>query len=249
MIKQNAIEKTLNIMQAFTKAPYAYSAKELSVELEISKPTVHRILNTLKEQNYVKQDAYSGKYSVGYGAYVVGMQYAWNLDVYSEIRKAIDSISAETQTQVGYAVLEGLDVVSVYESISNFINIRYVPGEVFTINCGAYGKVLMAFSHTYEELKKLVYEVDLKPVFNKAFTDPDELLEEYRGIQERGYATSYGEAIEGTIGMGVPVFSSNGKLHGCIAISGIDTPTLRAKMDDCIELLLKSARDVARFLI
>lgn len=249
MNKQNAIEKSLNIMHIFTKAPHAFTAKEISDSLGISKPTVHRILNTLKENNYVKQNVFTGKYSVGYGCYIVGMQYARNLDIYSELRRILDRISSETGTQVGYTVLENLDVVSVYESISYSKSIQYIPGEVYTINCGVYGKVLMAYTHSLDELEHLVYEIELKPVKPLAITNPKELLDEYKAVLEQGYAISYGEAIEGTIGIGVPVFNPDGSIHGCIGLSAIDTPSFREKMGECTQELLKGAREIANFLI
>jgi DNA-binding IclR family transcriptional regulator len=123
-----------------------------------------------------------------------------------------------------------------------------MPGEIYTVNCGVYGKILMAYSHTLEELEKLVYEIELKPVTPKAFTDPAELFEEYKKIREKGYSESYGEYIEGTIGIGAPTFDSYGRVHGCVGLSGIGTETFIKNKPEYIEEVLKGATEISRLL-
>lgn len=246
--KPNAIEKTLLIMKAFTEDPFEYTAKELSNKLFISKPTVHRILNILEKNNFVKKSPDMSKYTVGHESYIVGMQYVKRQDIYSEIRKIIDNVSRITGQQVGYAVLEGEKVISIYETEYYNKTINYIPGETYTVNCGVCGKTLMAYSYTIEELEKLVYEIELKPVTPKAFTDPEKLLEEYKMIRAKGYSESFGECIEGTIGIGAPTFYTNGKVYGCVALSGISTETFKKNKQKYIEEVLKGAAEISKLL-
>lgn len=245
----NAIEKTLLIMRAFTDEPFEYTAKELSEKLSISKSTVHRILNTLEKNKFVKRTPDMLKYTVGYASYIVGMQYAKRQDVYSEIRKIVDSVAKNTSQQVGYAVMEGQNVISIYESESYNKIISYIPGEIYTINCGVYGKVLMSYSTTIEDLERLVYKMELKQVTPKAITDRDKLLKEYKMIRKKGYAESDGEHIEGTLGIGVPTFNSSGKVHGCIGLSGIKSETFVTNKFEYLNDLLRGAEEISRLLI
>lgn len=245
----NAIEKTLLIMQAFTEEPFEYTAKELSDRLNLSKPTVHRILNILENNKFVKRTPDMTKYTVGYASYVVGMQYAKRQDVYSEIRKIVDNVAKCTGQQVGYTVMEGQNVISIYESEFYNRTINYMPGEIYTVNCGVYGKVLMAYSHSIEELEKLVYEIELKQVTPKAIMDPEKLLKEYKKIRENGYSESDGEYIEGTLGIGAPTFYLSGKVHGCIGLSGIKSETFKMNKPKYIQEVLKGAEEISRLLI
>lgn len=238
--KIGAIEKTIHILNAFVHKPHMYSAKELSDELGFSKPTVHRILNTLEEENYVRRN-YDGKYTVGYKAYQMGMIYANNMDIYMEIRRVIEHIASATGEQVGYAVLEGTDVVSVYESQMQDSRIRYIAGAIYPINSGCYGKVLMAFSHTDEELCEIVPKLELKQVSPGAIMDHNELLEEYRIIRKRGYGESVDEYLDGTIGLGVPVFKQDGSLVGCIALGAIKSVKFDNNKNYCLDEIYKGA--------
>lgn len=246
--KFGAIEKTLKILNAFTDKPYGYSAKELSYKLGFSKPTVHRILNTLEEERYVRKN-YEGKYTVGYKAYQMGMIYANSTDIYMEIRRVIEKIANITGEQVGYAVLEGMDVVSVYESQMQDSRIRYIAGAIYPINSGCYGKVLMTFSHSDEELCEIVPTLNLKKVSPGAIMDPEVLLEEYRHIRDRGYGESSDEYLDGTVGLGVPVFNQDETLAGCIALGAIKSTHFDENKELYIEELFKGAEELKTFFL
>ncbi|MFV0516017.1 MAG: IclR family transcriptional regulator [Aminipila sp.] len=241
--KIGAIEKTLMILNSFTEKPHIYSAKALSEKLGFSKPTVHRILNTLEAEKYIRRVSET-KYTIGYKAYQMGMIYANNTDIYLEIRKVIDHMAKVTGEQIGYAVLEGTDVVSVYESQMQDSRIRYIAGAIYPINSGCYGKVLMAFSHTESELCRLVPNLELKQVSPGAIMDHKKLLEEYITIRRNGYGESSDEYLDGTLGLGVPVFKRDGELAGCIALGAIKSPRFDEQKKFYLEHLLKGASEL-----
>ena len=241
--KVGAIEKTLQILNAFSEKPYHYSAKDLSTKLKFSKPTVHRILKTLEKEHYLRHISET-KYTIGYKAYQMGMVYANNIDIYLEIRRVIEDVANITGEQVGYAVLEGIDVVSVYESQLQDARIRYIAGVIYPINSGCYGKVLMAFTYSKEELIKIVPTLTLKQVSSGAIMDHTILLEEYLTIKRNGYAQSIDEYLDGTVGIAVPVLKRDGSLAGCIALGSVKSQKFEEKIKSHISKLLEAAKEL-----
>ncbi|WP_324824242.1 IclR family transcriptional regulator [Sinanaerobacter sp. ZZT-01] len=248
MKKVTAINKAIFILNEFTKKPYSYTAKELSEKLGFSKPTVHRILNELEEFRYIRR-TYDGLYTIGYKAYQVGIIYANHTDIFLEIRRIIDEVARKTGEQVGYAVLEGTDVVSIYESQMQDSRIRYIAGAVYPINAGCYGKVLMAFSHSINELREIVPNLNLERVSPGAIMDPKVLLKEYEKIIAKGYADSIDEYLDGTVGLGVPVFFHDGSLHGCISLGAIKSKQFDENKENYIKDLLEASRSISLILI
>lgn len=246
--KINAVEKTLHILNALADMPYIYSAKELSEKLGFSKPTIHRILNTLEEARYVRR-TFDGKYAIGYKTYQVGSVYATGMDIYMELRRVVERIAKVTGQQVGYAVLDDLLVVSIYESQIQDSRVRYLAGEVYQINAGCYGKILMTFSYTDEELQKILPEIELRPVVPGAITDWRLLLEEYRKIRVLGYNENEASYTDPTVGLGVPVFRKDGRLHGCLAIGALKSQRLNEHKMDYIDELLAGARELNEILV
>lgn len=246
--KHTAIEKTLMLLDVFNNPPHQFTAKELSDRLNINKATVHRILNTLLENNYVTKRE-NGSYCIGYATYLVGMQYPKMQDVYSEIRNVVNKLASSSQLQVGYSILRDNKVISVYESASYSQLISYMPGEMYPVNGGVYGKVLMAYSYTLKELKGMVYGLELNEGYEGSITEPDLFYKELETTKLKGYALSDGEHIAGEIGIGAPVFKRDGTFHGCIALSGIKSEALLANKSWLIEEVLKSAKLISQLLI
>lgn len=245
----NAIEKSLLILNEFAKPPYKFTAVSLSDRLKITKPTVHRILNTLEKYNYLRKTSNNGEYCISYNAYNIGMVYANYFDVYREISSIVDDVSKLLGHQVGYAILDGLAVVSLYESQCNDVHIRYMSGAIYTINCGCYGKVLMANSYPIEELHKIVPTIKLEQFGAKSIMDHDILLKEYEKTLKMGYGMSDGEFLEGTIGVGAPTFNKNGTVHGCIALSVLKTPSNLEQIPYLIEEIKRAAKKISDILI
>ncbi len=246
--KQTAIDKTLVLLNTFKEPPHQYTARELSEKLGFNKATVHRILNTLVDHNFVNKRE-GGHYHVGYGTYLVGMQYPKMQDVYAEIRNVVNSLAAKTKLQVGYSILRDNKVISVYESASFNQQIAYMPGEMYPVNGGVYGKVLMANTYTLKVLKNLVHEIDLDSAYPGSITDPKLFYKALETTKLKGYALSDGEHIEGEIGIGAPVYKRDGTFHGSIALSGIKSEALLARKKDLIQEVLESATAIGQLLL
>ncbi len=246
METSNAIEKTLQILKLLSNPPHEFTAKEISEALNITKPTVHRILNVLEKDNYISKNDMTKKYSVGYMLYTIGMQYANHRDVYSDLRGMIDELAEKTGQQVGYAILDGVTVVSIYESEFMNAKIRYLPGTTYSINSGVYGLTLLAFSD--QQTQKKIFDQGFEPVNPRALTDANSIREACEKICGDGYAESRDAFIEGTIALGVPVHSVNGQLHGCIALSGIATETFENNKMDYLEEIRLSAKKITSIL-
>lgn len=245
--KANAIEKSLLILNQFTVRPFLYTAKELSDILGFSKPTVHRTLNILEAFHYVRR-TYDGRFTIGYKAYHVGMIYANTTDILTEIRHIVDQLARQLGEQIGYAVLEGTDVVSIHESHMQDSRISYNAGAVYPINSGCYGKVLMAFSHTPDELKQLVPTLKLEPVSSGAILSHKKLLAEYLNIRRQGYGESVDEYLDGTVGLGVPVFRQDSTVHGCIALGMLKTKNYQNRRDWLLNGLMDAAHSIGEML-
>ena len=69
---------------------------------------------------------------------------------------------------------------------------------------------------------------------------PDDLREELKKIRQDGYAITRGEYVNDAVGIGAPVFNSEGELAGSI---GIIAPEIRIDSPE----LLETQRDLVQF--
>lgn len=244
-----SIEKTFMILKRLAHEPYEMTALELSEELKINRSTVHRILNTLKNQMLVLQNPFNKKYSLGPECYHIGIAYLNNQSNSEQIRYILNEVAMETKQSVGYAMLVGGRIINIYE-IENYqpIKIGYRPGSYYPIHCGVYGKTIMAFYEPIEELREIVYCSDLYRKTPYTITDPEELLKEYEKIRKNGYAISDEENLLGAIGIGAPVRNSKGKVIACVGVACLKSNLKDNELEFIKNKVIEGAQKISKLL-
>ncbi len=247
--KLTAIGKMIEVMKAFSHPPYAYSAQELSAKLKINRTTIHRILAELEREIFVVQRVSDKKYTVGPSMYHIGSKYLYRNRNFLEIRSIVDLIAVQTKQNVGYTVLENGKIINLYESEAVMpVRITYQYGSFFPINRGAYGKTIMAFYKPIEELESIVRGTLLEKATHNTIIDPELLLKEYAKIREQGYAISDEENLMGALGIGVPIFNTEGKIYGCIALAAVKNTIRTDDLEFYIDILKKGAKEIQKYI-
>lgn len=218
----SSIDKAFMILDRLARKPYEMTALELSMELQINRSTVHRILNSLIDRTVVIKNPTNKKYSLGPGAYRIGSGFLNKQPNISSITVELDRLAAKTRQSVGYANLFEDKILSIFEVESyQPVQIGYRVGVNYPIHCGAYGKCIMAFYEPYEKLKNIVYSTKLVKNTPNTITDPEKLLKEYEKIRKNGYAISDEENVKGLVGIGVPIRNFENKVVACVAVKYI----------------------------
>lgn len=248
--KLTAIEKSIQILKILSQEPYEYSVLELSEKLQFNRTTIYRILDSFEKERMVYKNKNNKKYSVGPSLYQIGMQYVYRRNNFIDIKNLIDEIAKKTKQSVGYAILDNRNIISLYESeISQPIKIRYQYGKSYPINRGGYGKTIMAFYQPLNELKEIIYSSKLEKKTVNTIIDPEKLMREFEKIRKNGYAISDEENLLGAIGIGAPIFKSNGKIHGAIAVAAIKGTLNDSEIDILIQDVIEGAKEISKYII
>lgn len=248
--KLTAVEKTIKIIKSLSEQPFEFSALELSKKLGFNRTTIHRILNSLEEETFVLRNKMNKKYYIGPALYQIGMQYVNMQNKFIDIRCIIDEVAKKTKQSVGYSIIEHDKIISLYESeISQPIKIRYQHGKYYPINCGGYGKTIMAFYEPIEELEKIVYSTKLEKRTYNTIVEPDKLLKEYEKIRRNGYAISDEENLLGALGIGAPIFNSKGKIHGALAVAAVKGTLNSDEVDELIKDVIEGAKEISKYVL
>ncbi|HYE84577.1 MAG TPA: IclR family transcriptional regulator [Clostridia bacterium] len=243
------LKKIISIIRFLTKKPYSFTAIEISRGLGINRSTVHRILAELIEERMVIQNLSTKKYSLGPMAYHIGTSYMNNKDYLVQIKNIVDDVAEQTKQSVGFTILENGSIINIYEVESyQPIKIGYRQGELYPINCGVYGKCIMAFYEPYEELKKIVYSMELVKKTPNSITEPERLLAEYDLIKKQGYAISDEEGLLGAIGVGAPVKDYSGKVVGCLGVALVKNGLTESDFELTKESIIKGAQRISKIM-
>ncbi|MBD2867164.1 IclR family transcriptional regulator [Paenibacillus arenilitoris] len=200
------------------------SVTEISKELDMPVQSVHRILSSLMEHGFVAQDAKTRKYKLGLSIMKYGFLMWDSLMLRSIARPFMHELGERTKETVYLAARENDEGVYVdCVDSPQILKISEPIGLKLPLYIGASNRAIMA--HLPQKTRDAILKdvrwdaiPSLKPM-TRAFVEED-----MAAIRERGYAVSVEEATEGTIGIGVPIFSYENIVIGSLNVAG---PTAR----------------------
>jgi DNA-binding IclR family transcriptional regulator len=220
---------------------------DLSRGVGLSKSTTHRILRSLEAVGFVNQNRSSHYYYLGPKILnlasnpTIGHQ---NLVACAfEQMRFIQSLTRETVTlhiQVG-------TVRMCLEEIPSFQEIRYSAGRgtAAPIYTGSSGKILLSQLND-KDLQDLFEKLRLTPVGPNTITDKKTLLNEIYKARMEGYATSFGERIEGSASISVAI---EGYVYPlALSVLGPQSRFPLSAMMAVLGELRKSAKEISRKL-
>lgn len=193
---------------------------EIAKALKINKSSAYRLLITLEERGFVKQDQISGKYSLGMKLAGFRTKILEGLDIRDIGRPFLVKLTEETKESAALSMLQKDRVVVVEKNLSREpISANLYVGLVEPLHCTALGKVLLAFQPA-EKQQRLIASISLERFTSNTIVDPDKLTEELAGVRKKGYAIDDEEYSVGMRCLAGPVFNSKGDIIAAIGISG-----------------------------
>lgn len=243
--KLTSIKKAIIILNYLSEHPYEYKASKLASITGINRTTVHRILDTLKEEGVVIKDVDSKKYRLGPSIYRMGSVYLHNVNFENKILETLTKISEESKESAGLAIMDNETIISLYEiELFQSYKMNYKPGIFYPMNRGCYGKCLMAY-YDQKRVRELLYSQKFEKICTNTLTDPEEILKEYKKIREKGYVISDEETFRYAVGVGIPIFDSKNKVIACVAISFLKQNNYIEKIEKLKEILFEYSDEIS----
>jgi IclR family transcriptional regulator, KDG regulon repressor len=215
---------------------------DISEKLQLSKGTIHGILESLVSTGFAYRDSSTRQYCIG----PIIHEFASNpfvahkrliLASYREMESLRD-LSGET---VGLFVLNGSQRIVLEEVLSpSEIKFTGVKGLSTPAYAGSSGKVLLA-ELSQEDLQLLLKNLTLLPAAPNTVTEKTRLLRELAEIRKRGYSTSFSERVVGSASIAAPI-----KNYSCPASLSIVGPENRLSLKKMLSFLNELKKSTAR---
>ena len=242
-----SVDRSARILKALAAGPRRLGVSELADRLDLSRPTVHGLLQTLQAHGFVEQDRDSDKYQLGAGLLQLGNSY---LDL-NELRgRSIvhaERLASRAQAAVRVGVMHGSTVVVVHHVFRPDAAFQVLEvGAQLPIHASALGKAILAYSPA-SVLEDLTAE-PLPRLTSRTLT-PKALTTELDAVRERGFARERDEAVLGEASVASPIFDHSGHAVGAIGVVG-DTERIlpRGPARGLSAAVIEAARGISREL-
>lgn len=227
--------------------PFLYSDREQSFsDLEklspLPKATTHRLLKGLVVEGLLT--VRNRRYTLGPKAEQIARAVFERDGHEATIALAaphLAELRGSTGETVGIHCRVNTSRICIVELVSEHpIRMTAGVGHCRPIHAAAAGKVLLAWLND-DELLEILPAKKLPQVTSQTIESRDILLGELHDVRRRGYATSFGETVQGAAAIAAPIFGPNGEVASCINIAG---PQERwgPAIEDHIQRLLEVTR-------
>lgn len=212
--------KAQKILDYIACAKGAPTLGELSDHLEISKPTIYKILTTLAYCGYVKATTAGNEKVYHLGTIFLRYAQAVNdsLDITAIAKPYLTELRDKTAETVNLGIDdEGSIVLLAKMESTNSIKLVSVIGGKMHMYSSAMGKAILA-AYPPRELKDYLAQVEFQRLTPNTITDKQALMKDLEKIRQQGYAIDNVENQAGVYCIGFSIVA-NGKIYGAFSIS------------------------------
>lgn len=190
---------------------------ELGEEIDLPKPTLHRLCTTLESEGFLIRDHNNGRLRPARRARIMamGLQKVSRLHIARRmVLKTVASQIEETcnvaaPTSAGMTYLDRVDTPWP-------LRFQLPVGTEVPFHCTASGKLFLSF-FSDADLKPLLDMMDLAPEGPNSIRDKEKFRSEIRTIRQAGYSWDNEEFMAGMIAFAVPVLDPDGRFVCAIA--------------------------------
>ncbi len=215
-----SVERSINALKLFLDHDKELAIKDFAHFLNLPKPTIHSIVNTLTVHDILEQNPDNAKYRLGPVAFRLGLQFVRQKELFSFMGVWMERLCYKFNKSVNVCMLIGNKVVVVFkvdpeDTITSYPNLG---GEIPLYNTAG-GKILLAFSD--ETTRSMVFSSNTsEKTPDKPDLDINEFQNELLAVKKSGVGYDRDESIMGVSAIAGPILNHNGQIVASFSISG-----------------------------
>lgn len=238
-----SLERAFELLEHLADAGGQLALTELAEVSGLPMPTIYRLMRTLVNRGYIRQDA-SKRYALGPRLIRIGEAAERLLGTWA--RPALARLVDEVGETANMALLEGDEAVYVAQVPSRHSMRMFTEvGRRVRPHCTGVGKALLA-QLPDAAVREIIARTGMPAYTAHTIVDPAVLMRELGHIRERGYALDEEEQEIGVRCVAVPVAGTPALT--AISVSGPQARLTHDAVKDVVPIMHRAAGQLARRL-
>lgn len=240
----SSVTSALRLLKIFSAQEPEMGVSELARRLGVAKSTAHRLVSTLVVEGFLEQNPADGRYRLGLSLFALGTLVRRRMDVTHQAKPQLDALRDRTDETVHLAVLDGSDIVYLFNIESRqAIRMHSYLGVHRPAFCTSEGRALLAFSPP--AVLAGVLRDGLVARTGRTLTDPKLLREVLAQVRRDGYALDDEESEEGMRSIGAPIFDATGAAVAAVGLGGPVQRLPKKTLRSCIPMVTATAEAIS----
>ncbi len=238
-----SIERAFGLLETMADHGGTMGLSQLAQESGLPLPTIHRLLRTLVDLGYLRQDA-GRQYVLAPRLIRLGESSGAMLSVWA--KPHLDRLVSDLGESANLAMLDGDQIVYVAQAQSRRSMRMFTEvGRRVLPHCTAVGKAIMA-RMPQEQVLDLLRRTGMPKHTDNTITDPDAFARALVWVDEHGYALDDEEQENGVRCVAVAVPDAPTRLG--LSVSGPASRMTPEVVDRAVPILRQAAADLSRDL-
>jgi DNA-binding IclR family transcriptional regulator len=243
-----ALERALDLLDAFTLAEPELSFTDLTKRSELSKGTAVRLLSILERRGFLERSPDTDRYRIGLHTFELGSIYIQSFPLETEAQPFLKELADTCGQSANLGILDQGEVVHlIVVPASRPIHFSVRSGQRDAAHSSGLGKVLLA-ALSDDELDEVIALRGLDQRTPKTLTSPDTLRAALNEVRAQGYAIDDEESVLGLTCIAAPVFDDRGRVAGAVSISGLTNEYAEPNRSAYIAAVVRAADGISQRL-
>lgn len=186
MAEHRTTGRILDILEVILEFPEGLTFTEICSKLDMPKSSLHPLLTTLSNRDYIYCSPKNNKYYIGHQLSLIGQGYKINL--MENIQHEMDQLSKNLGETTFLGILSGGSVIYLLkaEFVNSVIYSVTKLGHKLPAYATGFGKALLS-KYTKSEIEQ-IYPNGLEPRTENTISSIDELMKQMEIIKETGFS-------------------------------------------------------------
>lgn len=242
-----SIDRALDILEALASRRSPTGISELAHQVDLHVSTVHRLLTTLVDRGYVRQDPETSRYHLAARIFSLSNAADMQLDLRLVAHPYLEMLMRKVG-ETANLVTAGPDHVIYLDQVESMhlVKMFTAPGMRAPLYCTGTGKAILAFRSPQQQ--EAVLNGPLPRHTQHTLATRADLERELGAIHARGYAVDNEEMEEGVRCLAVPVFDRRNEVVGALSVSGPTSRMTVERVEGFVPLVRSIAGQLSRQL-
>jgi DNA-binding IclR family transcriptional regulator len=231
-----------------TQAPEGMRLVDLSAQMDLQRPTAHRLLKALTVEGMLVQDAKTRKYSLGPLLFELGITATHQFNLKDICQPACSALSEQTGDTSFLFLRSGYDAVCLSRTQGTYpIQTPSVPvGSRQPLGVSAGGLALLS-ALSDAEISAVIKAVSPR-LGAYGDLEADKLWELCAMTKVSGYASTGNHAVPGVRAIGLPVFNLANSPIAAITVAATQSRMTESRIATILPMLRTAVKEVTRLL-
>ncbi len=241
------VDRVFRTIEELSGETSGLSIIELSERLDLPVSTIHRILQSLKDNNYVIQNPKTKRYELSYKIYNICSRMERNNSLITIARPYMERLSIAINKTITLCVLYGDYILNLDCIENNDATVCSVKkGTQYPLYVTSAGRVFLA-NMPQDKMKSILDESEIKKTTMYTKIEIDALTDEIADVKRKGYSIIDEEFQLGIQGASCPIIDSVGNAVAAIGFTTIKRKNCITK--DTIIKLKETAEEISKALL